>query len=78
MLDHQKTTGTDYTATVALLAAAVVFSPALLIVSRPVGFAPVALALAFSAACGVAAAAAWRKRSRLTIPSLETPAPRSK
>jgi hypothetical protein len=73
---HQKLTGTKYTTTGALVAAAVVFSPVVLAWSRPFGQASVSLAVAFSAVC---LALAWfnsRNYSRLTIPSLEAPSSR--
>ena len=75
---HQKPTGTQHTMTVALIVVAFVFSPAVLFVSRPFGYTSVALAFACSALC-IAMAGLYRKKySQLTIPSLETPHPRSK
>jgi hypothetical protein len=74
MLDaHQKLTGTRYTATAALAIAAAVFSPAVLVLSRPFGQASVTLAVGFSAACLALAWLYWSKYSRLTIPSIATP-----
>lgn len=75
---HQKSTGTQYTMTVALLIVAFIFSPAVLILSRPFGYVSVSLALACSALCVAFAWVNWRKYSQLTIPSLETPHARSK
>jgi hypothetical protein len=70
---HQKLTGTQYTTTAALAIAAGVFSPAVLVLSRPFGQASISLAVAFSSMCLALAWLSWRKRSRLTIPSIETP-----
>ncbi|MBE0659140.1 MAG: hypothetical protein IH602_15705 [Bryobacteraceae bacterium] len=75
---HQKLTGTRYTATAALAIAASVFSPAVLVLSRPFGQASIALAIGFSAACLALAWFHWRNHSRLTIPSFETPSARVK
>jgi len=75
---HQKPTGTQYTMTIALLVVAFIFSPAVLYVSRPFGYASLALALACSALCVVLSAIHWKKYSQRTIPSLETQYPRSK
>jgi len=47
----QKSTGTGYTTTVAFLLAALVFSPAVLIVSRPLEYVSVSLAIASIALC---------------------------
>lgn len=68
----QKFTGTDYTVTVALLVAGLVFIPAVLFISsRPVGYLPFSLATACSVICFALAWASWRRTSRLTIPSIE-------
>jgi len=75
---QQKSTGTQYTVTAALLIVAFVFIPAVLIVSRPFGYASVSLALACSALCVAYAWVNWRSYSQLTIPSLETPRTRLK
>jgi small-conductance mechanosensitive channel len=75
---HQKSTGTQYTTTVAFLAAVFIFIPAMLIVSRPLGYLSVSLALACSALCASLAWVNWTKYSQLTIPSLETQRLRSK
>ena len=75
---HQKSTGTQYTTTVALLIVAFIFSPVILIVSRPFGYVSVSLALACSVLCVAFAWVSWRKYSQLTIPSIETPNPRSR
>ena len=75
---QQKPTGTQYTMTIALLVVAFIFSPAVLYVSRPFGYASLALALACSALCIALAGLYWKKYSHLTIPSIEAPDPRAK
>ena len=69
---HQRSTGTQYTLTVAMLALAFLFSPAVRIVSGPGEYASVSLALACSALCVSLALVNWKKYSELTIPSLAT------
>lgn len=66
----EKSTGTGYTTTVAFLLVAFVFSPAVLIISRPFGYVSVSLAVACSAICVILAWVNWKK-SQLTIPSIE-------
>ncbi len=68
----QKSTGITYTTTVALIVVAFVFSPAVLIMSRPVGYLSVWLAIGCSALCVAMACVTWRKFSRLSIPSIAT------
>lgn len=71
MLDaQQKSTGTGYTATAALLAVAFIFVPALLIVSRPFGYFALSLAIGCSALCATLAWILWRKTSRRSILSI--------
>ncbi len=67
----QKSTGTGYTTTVAFLLVAFVFSPAILIISRPLGYMSVSLAAAFSALCIILAWVNWKRSSQLSIPSIE-------
>lgn len=67
---HQKATGTGYTTTVALLAVAFIFSPAVLFVSRPIGYGSACLAIACSALCVAWARVNWKKSSRLSMPSI--------
>ena len=69
---QQKSTGTGYTTTVALLAVAFIFSPAVLMISRPIGYVSLSLAIACSAICLALAWANWKKSSQLSIPSIET------
>lgn len=66
----QKSTGTRYTATIALLLAGLAVSPLALYISWPVGLAMSSIAAVFTSACLVSAWFQWRNRSRLTIPSL--------
>jgi drug/metabolite transporter (DMT)-like permease len=66
----QKSTGTGYTTTVALFIMAFIFCPAVLIVSRPVGWVSLSLAIACSALCVILAWVNWNKSSRLTIPPI--------
>ena len=70
MFESQKSTGTGYTRTVALLAVAFIFVPAVLFMSRPFGYGFASLAGIVSALCAVWAWVNWKKASRLTIPSI--------
>ena len=73
MLDvQQKSTGTGYTATAALLSVAFIFVPATLTVSRPFGHLTLSLAIESSALCATLAWILWRKYSRRFIPSIAT------
>jgi hypothetical protein len=72
MFTSQASTGSGYTKTVAYLAVAFIFSPAVLVVSRPVGFIAISLAIACSALCVALAWLNWRKFSRLSIASAES------
>ncbi len=71
---QQKSTGTQYTTTVALLAVALIFVPAVLIVSRPFGYVALAFAIACSALCVTLAWVLWKKASQLSIESIATEA----
>lgn len=62
----QKSTGSDYTKLAALLAIALIFSPAALLFFRPVGYLPVILAITISGACLTLAGLSWRKSSQLS------------
>ncbi len=74
MFDSQeKSTGTQYTLTVALLTVAFVFSPALLLISHPLSPLSVSVAVAGSLVCLALARMSWKKYSNLTIPSIEAP-----
>ena len=68
---QQKSTGAQYTATVALVAVAAIFSPAVLVLSTPFGYVGLSVAIACSGICAGLAWLNWTKYSRLTIPSLE-------
>lgn len=74
----QKYVGTQYTMTVAMLIVAFVFSPAVLLLSRPFGYVAPSIALACSAFCVAFAFINWKKHSELTIPSITAPGPGSK
>ena len=67
---YQKSTGTGYTTTVALLAVAFIFSPAILFIFWPVGYAASFLAIACSMVCAGWAWFNWKKSSRLSMPSI--------
>jgi hypothetical protein len=69
---QQRYTGTQYTFTAALLALAFLFSPALLILSRPVGLFSASLAIAGSALCVIFAWFNWNRHSELTITSIRS------
>jgi hypothetical protein len=75
---NQKPTGTQYTGTVALLAIAFVFSPAAVLVFRPVGYLSLSMAATASVLCIVLARINWKRNSQLTMPSLETSRARPK
>jgi hypothetical protein len=74
----QKFTGTQYTATVALVAAAVIASPAVLLMSSPLGPVSYSIAVGCSGVCLVLAWFNWKRNSRLTMPSIEAPSLRGK
>jgi len=65
-----KSTGHDYTVTVALLAIAFVFSPAVLLSSRPIGYWSLGFAVVCSASAAIWAWVHWKRSSRLSIPSI--------
>ena len=69
MFDSQKSTGTGYTTTVALLTVACIFSPAALVVLRPFGYVSLSLAIACSALCVTLAWVNWKKSSQVSVPS---------
>lgn len=74
MLDSQQLyAGTRYTTIGALLAAGVIFSPAMLVLARPIGYVSVSVAVACSTLCVALAWANLRWYSRLTIPSIAAP-----
>ena len=75
---QQKSTGTGYTSTIALLVLAFIFSPAALIFSGRFGYISVSLAIACSVVCIALAGLTWRKSSQRTIPSIATQEARAK
>jgi len=66
----EKSTGTRYTTTFAFLVVAFVFSPAVLIISRPLGVVSVSLAIACSVVCILLAWVNWKRSSQVSIPSI--------
>jgi hypothetical protein len=70
---YQRSTGTRYTKMGALVLVAFIFSPAVLIASRPFGYVSVLLALGCSALCVTLARVNWKRCSQVTIPSFEAP-----
>ena len=78
MLDSYQTTGTQDTGVVTLIRLAVIFIPAVLILSGPLGYDSLSLAAICSASCLGLAWSNWKKHSRLTIPTLEIVKSRSK
>jgi len=74
-----KASGTRFTQTFAFLAMALIFSPALFILSGRYEPATILTAVAGSAICLLLARVSWTKHSRLTVPTIETaPVPRTK
>lgn len=67
---QQKPTGRAYTGTVALLAVAFIFIPALLAASRPLEPLSFAFAVFCSAVCVALAWVNWKRFSQLSIPSI--------
>jgi len=74
----QKSTGTEYTPTIALLAVAFVFVPAVLLATNSWGYMALSLATVCSTACVGLAWLKWKKSSQLFIPSITTKNPGSK
>ncbi|HYL38497.1 MAG TPA: hypothetical protein VEV17_21455 [Bryobacteraceae bacterium] len=67
---QQKSTGTRYTTTVALLAVAFIFIPTVWIVSRPFGYVFLCLAVVCSALCVILGWRFWKKFSQLSLTSI--------
>ena len=61
MFDSQKSSGSGYTMTVALLAFALIFVPAALFLSRPVGWVLLSFAIVASVLCLGLATLSWKK-----------------
>ncbi len=68
----QNSSGDDYATTVALLAGAFIFSPAVLLMSGPFGMWQVTLATVVSLAGVGLTWANWRRYTRLTVPSVSS------
>lgn len=66
----ERTTGSNYTATAALLIVAFIFIPAVLIVSRPFSDVSLAAAIGCSVICIGLARMNWMNHSRLSISSI--------
>ena len=73
-----KSAGRGYTGTVALLATAFIFSPALLAASRPFGYLSLSLAVGCSAVCATWAWVHWKRSSQLSMPSIAIQSPEEK
>ena len=67
---YLKSTGREYTTTVALLVVAFIFIPALLFVSRPFGYLFLSFGISSSALCLALAWVSWRKFSQVSVPSI--------
>jgi hypothetical protein len=73
---RQKYADTQHASTIGLLSLALVFSPTVLVLSRPFGGASASLAAAFSALCIALAWFAWARdsrRPRLSVVTQPTP-----
>jgi hypothetical protein len=69
---YLKSTGRDYTKTVALLVIAVIFIPALLLVSGSSGYLSFSLAISGAAICVAFAWVSWKRSSQLSVASIGT------
>ena len=67
LVANEKSTGTNYTATTALLILAFIFIPAVLIFSRPFGYVSLSAAIVCSTICIALARINWMKSSQLSI-----------
>ena len=74
----RKSTGTGYTTTVALLAAAFIFIPGLLVMSGQFGSGAILIASGGSVLCAAAAWIQWKTSSRRFMPSIEGEGARTK
>ena len=70
LVANEKPTGTNYTATAALLLLAFVFIPAILIASRPIGDFSFAAGIIGSVICVGLARRNWLRSSQLSISSI--------
>jgi protein-S-isoprenylcysteine O-methyltransferase Ste14 len=71
---HQKSTGTQYTAVVASLVFAFVFSPAVIVMSGPFGFASASIVFVLAGLGLAVACLNWKSCAQSTIPSIAIPA----
>ena len=67
---HLKSTGRNYVTATALVVFALVFTPAVVIISGPPGYLSLALALASGATCIGLAWVKWKRSSHLFVPSI--------
>lgn len=67
---QERSTGTRYSILVTLLLIAYVYTPLVLLATRPVGYASLSLAFAFGILCTALGWFEWRKRSDLSILSV--------
>jgi hypothetical protein len=72
LAQYQKSTGTDYTSTVALLVFGIVFVPALLIAASPIHAVLAASGTILSMSCLALAWFGWERTSELSIPTIFT------
>lgn len=68
---HLKSTGRDYSMTIALLAFGLVFVPAVLVTSHSFGQGGLIVALVGGMLCLILGWLNWKSNSKLTIPTLE-------
>lgn len=78
MFEAQKSTGTAYTITIALLAVAFIFVPAVMIISRSFGYVSLSLGIGTSVFSVALAGVLWKKSSQRSIPSITMPGGTSK
>lgn len=78
LVANEKSTGTSYTGTAALLILACVFIPAILIASRPIGYFSLAAGIIGSVICIGLARRNWMRSSQLSISSISAPPTRTK
>jgi hypothetical protein len=68
---HLKSTGRDYSLTIALLAVGALLVPASMFANRAAGSGALTIAAAGSLVCLVLAWVNWKRNSQLTIPTIE-------
>jgi hypothetical protein len=67
---HQTSARTGHTTTVAFLAVAFIFSPAILVISRPLGYVSISMAIACSVVCVALAWVNWKRSSPPSRPAI--------